>query len=48
MNPVHCPYGFFVAQTEDGVLIGHRDYPDGPMQVVEDLLSSIVAEATAF
>ncbi len=46
MNIVHCPYGIFVAENEDGVMIGHRDYPDGPMQVVEDLLAEIVSEAT--
>lgn len=45
MNIVHCPYGIFVAQRGDEVMIGHRDYPDGPMQAVEDLLVSIVEEA---
>ncbi|KIC49135.1 hypothetical protein [Tateyamaria sp. ANG-S1] len=48
MNIVHCPYGIFVAENADGVMIGHRDYPDGPMQAVEDLLKDIVAEATDF
>ena len=48
MNIVHCPYGIFVAENADGVLIGHRDYPDGPMQMVEDLLTGIVKEATDF
>lgn len=46
MNIAHCPYGVFVAETDDGVVIGHRDYPDGAMQTVEDLLKDIVAEAT--
>ncbi|MEM1428823.1 MAG: DUF302 domain-containing protein [Pseudomonadota bacterium] len=45
MNIVHCPYGIFVAESSDGVVIGHRDYPDGAMQAVEDLLVDIVAEA---
>lgn len=45
MNIVHCPYGIFVAEDANGVLIGHRDFPDGPMQAVEDLLAGIVAEA---
>lgn len=45
MNIVHCPYGIFVTQTGDKVMIGHRDYPDGVMQQVEDLLSSIAKEA---
>ncbi|MCT8162184.1 DUF302 domain-containing protein [Pseudoruegeria sp. SHC-113] len=47
MNIQHCPYGIFVAETGDGVMIGHRDYPDGAMDQVEALLSGIVAEATA-
>jgi len=45
MNLQHCPYGIFVAEREGEVLIGHRDYPEGPMQAVEDLLSEIAAEA---
>lgn len=45
LNIVHCPYGIFVFEDAQGVTIGHRDYPDGPMQVVEDLLQTIVQEA---
>lgn len=45
MNIAHCPYGVFVAETEDGVMVGHRTYPDGPMDKVETLLSAIVDEA---
>lgn len=45
MNIAHCPYGIFVAETDDGVMIGRRDYPDGPMEKVEDLLDSIISEA---
>ncbi len=45
MNIAYCPYGIFVAETEEGVMIGRRDYPDGPMDKVEDLLDSIIAEA---
>lgn len=45
MNVAHCPYGIFVAETSDGVMIGRRDYPDGPMEKVEDLLDGIIAEA---
>ena len=48
LNIVYCPYGIAVAETEAGVSIIHRDYPDGPMQRVEDLLAEIVAEAVAF
>lgn len=45
MNIAHCPYGIFVAENEEGVMIGYRKYPDGPMQKVETLLADIVAEA---
>ncbi len=46
MNIAQCPYGIVVAETEDGVMIGRRDYPDGPMEEVEVLLDGIIAEAT--
>jgi len=46
MNIQHCPYGIFVAEAEDGsVTVGHRDYPEGEMQAVEDLLADIVTTA---
>ncbi|MHA6346582.1 DUF302 domain-containing protein [Roseivivax sp. CAU 1761] len=45
MNIVHCPYGIFVAERGDEVIVGHADYPDGPMQKVEDLLTDISKEA---
>jgi len=48
MNIVHCPFSIFVADQAGKVTIGFRDYPDGPMQVVEDLLTEIVEEATSF
>lgn len=44
-NIVHCPYGIYVAEREGAVTIGHRDYPAGPMDQVETLLTEIVAEA---
>ena len=47
MNIAHCPYGIFVAETDDGVMVGYRDYPEGPMQQVEALLAEIVSEATS-
>jgi uncharacterized protein (DUF302 family) len=47
MNIAHCPYGVFVAEREGRVMVGYRDYPEGAMQRVEDLLAEIVAEATA-
>lgn len=45
MNVGHCPYGVFVAETDDGVMIGYRRYPDGIMQEVEALLDAIAQEA---
>ncbi|SEK17970.1 DUF302 domain-containing protein [Pacificibacter marinus] len=48
MNIVHCPYSIFVADQNGKVTIGHRDYPEGPMQLVEDLLGEIASEAISF
>ena len=45
MNIAHCPYGIFVAERAGEVMVGYRDYPDGEMEKVENLLASIVAEA---
>jgi uncharacterized protein (DUF302 family) len=45
MNIAQCPYGIFVAETSDGVMIGRRDYPAGPMDKVEAMLDAIIAEA---
>lgn len=45
MNITHCPYGIFVMEADDGVIIGHKDYPEGSMQAVEDLMQQIVADA---
>ncbi|WP_137701264.1 DUF302 domain-containing protein [Marimonas lutisalis] len=46
MNIVYCPYGIFVAQQPGGqVMIGFRDYPDGPMQEVEAMLDGIAKSA---
>jgi len=45
MNIQHCPYGIFVTEREGKVQIGYRDYPEGAMQKVEDMLGAIVAEA---
>lgn len=42
----YCPYGIFVFERNGEVVVGHDDYPDGPMQAVEDMLAEIVAEAT--
>ena len=48
MNIQYCPYDVFVFTRPDSpgqTVIGYRDYPDGPMQVIENLLDSIVREA---
>jgi uncharacterized protein (DUF302 family) len=45
MNIVHCPYNIYVIEKDGKVQIGHRTYPEGPMQEVQDLLDGIVAEA---
>ena len=45
MNVQHCPYGIFVTDREGRVQIGRRDYPAGPMDKVEALLDTIIAEA---
>jgi hypothetical protein len=45
MNIVHCPYSIFVAEMDGEVMIGHRAYPDGPMQEVEAMLDSIILDA---
>ena len=45
LNITFCPYGIFVMENEDGVIVGHKDYPEGAMQKVEDLMQQIVAEA---
>lgn len=47
-NIVHCPYSIYVADRAGEVTIGFRDYPDGPMQAVENLLTEIVEEAVSF
>ncbi|MFY0635430.1 MAG: DUF302 domain-containing protein [Vannielia sp.] len=48
LNIQHCPYAIFVTQIDGKVQIGHRDYPEGPMEAVEQLLKTIATEATAF
>ena len=47
MNIAHCPYGIFVADRAGQVVVGYRNYPDGPMQEVQALLDEIVKEALA-
>ena len=45
MNIAHCPYGIFVAEMDGEVLVGHRSYPEGEMQKVENLLTEIIQDA---
>jgi uncharacterized protein (DUF302 family) len=45
MNIAHCPYGIFVADLNGEVMVGYRNYPEGPMQEVQALLDGIVREA---
>ncbi len=45
LNIAHCPYSIFVFENEDGVKIGHRNYPEGIMKQVQELLSGIVKAA---
>ena len=42
------PLNIFVFENDMGVQIGHRVYPDGPMQIVQELLSDIINEAIDF
>ena len=46
-NIVHCPFSIYIADLEGRVTIGHRNYPDGPMDKVEALLKGIVEDALA-
>ncbi len=48
INIAHCPYGIFVAENEDGVIVGRRDYPEGPMDKVEAMLDGIIDAAVDF
>ena len=45
MNIAFCPYGIFVAERGDTVMVGYRNYPDGEMQKVQALLDDIVKDA---
>ena len=45
MNIAYCPYGIFVADTGDEVMVGFRNFPEGAMQEVQALLDEIAQEA---
>lgn len=48
LNIAHCPYNIFVFENDNGVYIGHRSYPEGPMQIVHELLTDIISQALDF
>lgn len=48
LNIAHCPYNIFVFEDNTGVHIGHRTYPEGPMQIVQELLSKIIVKAIKY
>jgi len=45
MNIAQCPYGIFVAERDDAVMVGYRTYPEGEMQKVQALLDEIAQDA---
>jgi uncharacterized protein (DUF302 family) len=45
MNIAHCPYSIFVAERGGDIIVGHRAYPEGPMQEVEAMLDAIILSA---
>lgn len=47
-NIQHCPYAVFVTERDGEVTIGHKQYDEGPMKMVQQLLADIVDEASAF
>lgn len=47
LNIAHCPYSIFVFEDATGVKLGHRTYPDGVMQQVQELLAGIAKDAVA-
>lgn len=45
MNIAFCPYGIFVADDGEQVIVGYSKYPEGEMQKVQSLLDEIVQDA---
>jgi uncharacterized protein (DUF302 family) len=45
MNIAYCPYGIFVADNGGDVVVGYRNFPDGPLQEVQVMLDQIAQEA---
>lgn len=47
LNIGFCPYDIFVAQpVGEKVIVGFRNFPEGPMKEVQSLLDSIARSAT--
>lgn len=47
-NIVYCPYTIYVYTTPDAMdqtTVGHNSYPEGEMQIVEEMLSGIIKDA---
>lgn len=44
-NVAFCPYSVFVTDKGGKVEVGYQDYPDGPMDLVEELLQEVVDAA---
>lgn len=47
-NIAYCPYTIFVYTTPDAMdktTVGHSAYPEGEMQIVQELLTGIVKDA---
>ena len=47
MNLVYCPYQIFVADQGGTVSIGYGTFPEGEMQIIQDLLDGIAREAAS-
>lgn len=47
-NIAYCPYAIFVTDRQGVVTIGFRDFPDGEMQIIQQLLDDIVRAAIEF
>lgn len=47
-NIAYCPYAIFVTDRQGVVTIGFRNFPDGEMQIIQQLLNGIVRSAIEF
>ncbi len=46
-NIAYCPYTIFVTDREGKVTVGYRNFPEGEMQQIQELLDGIVRRAVA-